>query len=183
MCKKLLISVSDIVEYEQSFEIIAKEGRKYGLFLTLSTQLPWDIPIEILSQMGTFITHRLINQRDKEIVMHSLPTVSREVINYLPALGEGEAIISGAGLKDNLYVKINKPEIEPISDTPIFSWKTSSKKTPQPRQMVAGKRCLRAFPAPPNGGGERERLVLDYANKSIIYTLFYVKYILIIRKE
>lgn len=111
------------VEYQklEAFESIAKEGRKYGLFLTLSTQLPRDIPMEILSQIGTIITHRLINQRDKEIIMHSLPTISKNIINYLPILGQGEAIISGSEFKDNLYVKINKPKIEPKSETPKFS--------------------------------------------------------------
>jgi len=44
-----------------SFERIAKECRKYGLYLCISTQRPRDIPEGILSQMGTFIVHRLIN--------------------------------------------------------------------------------------------------------------------------
>lgn len=104
-----------------SFENIAKEGRKYGLFLCISTQLPRDIPIGILSQIGTFITHRLINQRDKEIIMHSLPISNRDIINYLPTLGQGEAIISSSALKDVLYIKISNPEIEPDSNTPVFT--------------------------------------------------------------
>jgi len=105
----------------EAFESIAKEGRKYGLFLCITTQLPRDIPIGILSQIGTFVTHRLINQRDKEIVMHSLPLSNRDIINYLPALGQGEAIISSNELKDVLFARINRPRIEPDSNTPIYS--------------------------------------------------------------
>lgn len=104
-----------------AFESIAKEGRKYGLFLCLTTQLPRDIPIGILSQIGTFITHRLINQRDKDIIMHSLPVTNENVINYLPTLGQGEAIISSTEIKDVLYVKVNEPMIPPKSNTPKYS--------------------------------------------------------------
>lgn len=105
----------------ESFENIAKEGRKYGLFLCIITQLPRDIPTGILSQIGTFITHRLINQRDKEIIMHSLPTMSNDIMNLLPTLGKGEAIISSSELTDNLYIKINPPLVEPNSKTPQYS--------------------------------------------------------------
>ncbi|OAV71645.1 VirB4 component of type IV secretory pathway [Bacteroidales bacterium Barb4] len=49
-----------------AFDLIAKECRKYGLFLCLATQMPRDIPIGTLSQMGTFIVHRLINEQDKK---------------------------------------------------------------------------------------------------------------------
>lgn len=117
---KSVATDNDFMELE-AFESIAKEGRKYGLFLCITTQLPRDIPIGILSQIGTFVTHRLINQKDKEIVMHSLPLSNRDIINYLPALGQGEAIISSNELKDVLFAKINKPQVEPESNTPIYS--------------------------------------------------------------
>lgn len=47
-----------------AFDQIAKECRKYGLFLCLATQMPRDIPIGTLSQIGTFIIHRLINYNE-----------------------------------------------------------------------------------------------------------------------
>lgn len=49
-----------------AFEQISKEARKYGLFLCIATQMPRDIPLGTLSQMGTFIVHRLINEQDKK---------------------------------------------------------------------------------------------------------------------
>lgn len=116
-------NVTNDYEYKKldAFENIAKEGRKYGLFLCITTQLPRDIPTGILSQIGSFITHRLINQKDKEIILHSLPTMSKDIINYLPTLGKGEAIISSCELSDNLYIKINPPFVKPNSDTPKYS--------------------------------------------------------------
>lgn len=51
-----------------AFEQISKEARKYGLFLCIATQMPRDIPLGTLSQMGTFIVHRLINEQDNKAV-------------------------------------------------------------------------------------------------------------------
>lgn len=117
------VSKDDQPNKLMSFESIAKEGRKYGLFLSITTQLPRDIPVGILSQIGTFIIHRLINQRDKEIIMHSLPSISNNIINYLPTLGQGEAIVSSNEFIDNHFVKINEPKIEPKSNTPRYTEK------------------------------------------------------------
>jgi hypothetical protein len=51
-----------------SFELIAKEGRKFSLTLCLATQRPRDIPEAVLSQLGTLIVHRLTNNSDREVV-------------------------------------------------------------------------------------------------------------------
>ena len=51
-----------------AFGLIAKEGRKYGLTCVLATQRPRDIPEDVLSQIGMFVVHRLINERDRQIV-------------------------------------------------------------------------------------------------------------------
>jgi uncharacterized protein len=104
----------------EAFDNISKEGRKYGLFLCITTQLPRDIPIGTLSQIGTFLIHRLINQRDKEIVMNAMPSANSEMINYLSELGQGEVILSSTEIKTPLLLKINEPKAEPDSNTPIF---------------------------------------------------------------
>ncbi|CAM3872325.1 ATP-binding protein [Alkalicoccus chagannorensis] len=104
----------------EGFDIIAKEGRKYGLFLCLTTQLPRDIPFRTLSQIGTFIVHRLINQRDKEIIQNSLPVSNQDIINSLPELGQGEVILSSIDVKQPLTLKVSKPRCEPDSNTPLF---------------------------------------------------------------
>ncbi|MDB1710029.1 ATP-binding protein, partial [Enterococcus casseliflavus] len=76
-----------------AFDQIAKESRKYGLFLCISTQMPRDIPVGTLSQMGTFLVHRLINYNDKEAIRQSCSSANSDILAYLPVLGEGEAIL------------------------------------------------------------------------------------------
>ena len=104
----------------EAFDHIAKEGRKYGLFLCITTQRPRDIPSGTLSQFGTFIVHRLINQKDKEIIHDALPSVNKDIIYYLPELGEGEIILSSTNIKVPLLLKVKEPYISPDSVTPVF---------------------------------------------------------------
>lgn len=103
-----------------AFDQIAKECRKYGLFLCLATQMPKDIPIGTLSQMGTFIIHRLINYNDKEAVKQACSSADADTLSFLPVLGAGEAIISGVDFPMPLTVKVNPPVTPPDSKTPIF---------------------------------------------------------------
>jgi hypothetical protein len=105
----------------EAFDNIAKEGRKYGLFLCITTQRPRDIPSGTLSQIGTFIVHRLINQKDKEIILNALPTSNKDIINYLSELGQGEIIISSTDIKIPLLLKVKEPIISPDSVTPVFT--------------------------------------------------------------
>jgi hypothetical protein len=103
-----------------AFDQIAKECRKYGLFLCLATQMPRDIPAGTLSQMGTFIVHRLINPYDKEAVENACSTANKSSLSFLPILGEGEAILMGIDFPMPVVLKIKKPKIEPNSKTPQF---------------------------------------------------------------
>lgn len=104
----------------EAFDLIAKECRKHGLFLCLATQIPRDIPIGTLSQMGTFISHRLINHFDKEAIANACSSANRNSLNYLPILGEGEALLTGVDFPMPLLVKVDEPAIKPESDTPKF---------------------------------------------------------------
>lgn len=103
-----------------AFERIAKECRKYGLFLCLSTQRPRDIPQGVLSQMGTFIAHRLINQFDRDAIENASPEGSKYVLSFLPSLGQGEAILMGVNFPMPINLKIQKVSDanKPNSDTP-----------------------------------------------------------------
>jgi len=102
----------------QNIDLIAKECRKYGLFLCLATQMPKDIPIGTLSQMGTFIVHRLINEQDKKSIENAATSANKSVLSFLPILGEGEALLVGVDFPMPLMIKINEPEKKPVSDTP-----------------------------------------------------------------
>lgn len=117
--------------FEQSelnaFDSIAKECRKYGLFLCLATQMPRDIPIGTLSQIGTFIVHRLINHFDKESIANASSSANKSSLDFLPVLGAGEAILMGVDFPMPVMMKIDKPHVVPDSSTPSFKTKPMSK--------------------------------------------------------
>ena len=101
-----------------AFDSIAKECRKHGLFLCIATQMPRDIPSGTLSQMGTFIVHRLINFNDKEAVSNACSTANKSTLDFLPILGEGEAILTGVDFPMPIIMKFEEPIIKPDSSTP-----------------------------------------------------------------
>lgn len=98
-----------------AFGLIAKEGRKYSLTCVLATQRPRDIPEEVLSQMGMFIVHRLINERDRNIVEKACGDLDASAAAFLPTLGQGEAMVIGVSSPMPLPVAINRPARPPSS--------------------------------------------------------------------
>lgn len=103
-----------------AFDLIAKECRKYGLFLCIATQMPRDIPHGTLSQMGTFIVHRLINQYDKEAIYNACSSANRNSLDFLPVLGEGEALLTGVDFPMPIIMRFYLPQHLPNSQTPKF---------------------------------------------------------------
>lgn len=103
-----------------SFDSIAKECRKYGLFLCIATQMPRDIPTGTLSQIGTFIVHRLINNFDKDAIANASSSANKNSLDFLPILGSGEAILMGVDFPMPVILKIHKPLTLPDSETPQF---------------------------------------------------------------
>ena len=70
--------------------------------------MPRDIPLGTLSQMGTFLVHRLINEQDKKIVESAASEANRNILSFLPTiLGEGETLIVGVDFPMPHIVKIN----------------------------------------------------------------------------
>ncbi len=108
-----------------AFDLIAKECRKYGMFLCLATQMPRDISIGTLSQMGTFIVHRLINELDKKAIESAASSANKSALSFLPILGEGEALLVGVDFPMPLLVKINEPDKKPESNTPRLKSKSA----------------------------------------------------------
>lgn len=104
-----------------AFEKIAKESRKFGLFLCLSTQRPADIPAGVLSQMGTFIAHRLINERDIQAIRNSVQDSSAGVLSFLPSFKKGQALLTGNEFPMPIVIQTNEIEgVKPRSRTPIL---------------------------------------------------------------
>lgn len=115
--KKIKDEYSIEVELD-AFDRIAKECRKFGLFLVISTQMPRDIPRGVLSQMGTFIVHRLINQQDREAIEFACSDANKSALSFLPILSSGEAMLTGVDFPMPMILKITEPNIKPDSNTP-----------------------------------------------------------------
>ena len=108
-----------------AYHVLAKEGRKYGLSLAVATQRPGDIPEDILSQMGTFIVHRLVGTTDRGIVERATGACDKAMLDDLPTLTPGEAIIVGSSFSRPLRVRIKLPAKLPFSHGPNYQelWK------------------------------------------------------------
>ncbi|MCW9053296.1 MAG: ATP-binding protein [Motiliproteus sp.] len=92
-----------------AFEMIAKEGRKYGLNICLTTQRPRDITEGVLSQMGTLLVHRLTNDRDREVVERACGEIDRSSASFLPNLKQGEVAVIGVDFPIPMTIQIDKP--------------------------------------------------------------------------
>lgn len=114
------IGGEDSVARLDAFELIAKEGRKFGLNICLTTQRPRDITEGVLSQMGTLVVHRLTNDRDREVVERACGEIDRSASSFLPNLKPGEAAIIGADFPIPLTIQIFPPEAQPKSDGPNY---------------------------------------------------------------
>ena len=104
------------------FEEIIKEGRKFGFYLTLSSQRPADISSTIMSQLHNYLIHRLVNEKDLKMLENTMPTLDRNSYQMIPSLGQGEAIITGNAMQVPVFVKVEKEEINrPKSDDIILT--------------------------------------------------------------
>jgi DNA helicase HerA-like ATPase len=123
--KRTIFSAATSVPKIDAFELIAKEGRKYGLNICLATQRPRDITEGVLSQMGTLIVHRLTNDKDREVVGRACGEIDRAASAFLPNLKPGEAAIIGTDFPIPLTIQIIPPLVRPLSDGPDYQkhWK------------------------------------------------------------
>lgn len=103
-----------------AFEMIAKEGRKYGLNICLTTQRPRDITEGVLSQIGTLLVHRLTNDRDREVVERACGEIDKSAAAFLPSLKQGEVALVGVDFPIPMTIQIGKPMYPPESDSPSF---------------------------------------------------------------
>jgi len=113
----------------QSFERIAKEGRKYGISLVVISQRPSDVNKTILSQCGNFIAMRLTNPDDQNVIKRLFPDNLGDFSELLPILDIGECLIVGDASLLPSRVKIDKPSIQPSSATIDFWDEWNKEKT------------------------------------------------------
>lgn len=106
----------------QIFEKIAKEGRKFGVGLVLASQRPSELSQTVLSQCNTFLLHRIVSDRDQEMVKKLVPDTMGGILNELSVLPSRKAILLGWATPIPVLVEMNElPENQrPISKDPDF---------------------------------------------------------------
>jgi len=104
--------------------MIAKEGRKYGVGLIVVSQRPSDLDTGILSQCATMISLRLSNPSDRSRISSSIPDDLGGLADILPTLRTGEGLFMGEALLIPTRVRITQAPRRPIGDDPdlIGSW-------------------------------------------------------------
>lgn len=100
---------------ENIFEKIAREGRKYSLYLIISSQRPSELSQTVLSQCGNYIVHRIQNEVDMKYIYSVLPYFSEDYITKIKQAVPGEALIFGNCVPMPIMVKIKEAEPAPNS--------------------------------------------------------------------
>lgn len=112
------------------FERIAREGRKFGVSLIVSSQRPSELSKTILSQCNTFIVHKLQNPEDQKYIRQIVSSANEDLLNQLPILPQQHAIIMGEAVRTPSQLRINDITSKPDSNNPKFieSWLEESNK-------------------------------------------------------
>lgn len=98
------------------FDRITKEGRKYGVILGLITQRPSELSDTSISQCTNFLILRTLHPKDLQYIKDMVPNVSDEVISSLKTLQPGNAVAFGAAFKVPVFLKMDIPNPEPLSN-------------------------------------------------------------------
>ena len=100
----------------QIFDRVAKEGRKYGLFFTISSQRPSELSKTVLSQCNNFIVHRIQNPDDLLHIRQITPHISETTLKKLPSIPTQHALIFGNAVNIPVLFKVNNANPLPNSD-------------------------------------------------------------------
>jgi len=125
------------------FEMIAKEGRKYGVCLGIVSQRPSELSRTVLSQCNYFILLRLNNDQDHAMIVHLVPGAFAGVAELLPTLDVGEAVAIGDAVPLPVRIKLDKAEVGPGSATMPY-WTLWSSKESSSGAIVDGVAALRS---------------------------------------
>ncbi len=148
---------------------IAKEGRKYGVYLGLVTQRPAELDATIISQCSTLFTMRLANDRDQSLLRSAVSDAAANLLSFVPSLGTREVLAFGEGValptrlrfKDVPTHQLPRSE-STISSTPVVDssrdahfintiierWRGATSHRDQPNDGVATRPTPRSFEAP-----------------------------------
>lgn len=113
------ISTSKLREFVSGssiFERIAKEGRKYGVFLLVSSQRPSELSKTVLSQCSNFIVHRIQNPEDLSHIRQITPHISDVLLRRLPSIPKQHALVFGACVNIPSLIRVTDADPRPKSD-------------------------------------------------------------------
>lgn len=92
----------------EQFEEIIKEGRKFGMFITIASQRPADISPTIVSQLHNFFIHRLVNDRDLYLVDNTISTLDSLSRSLIPGLSQGCCVITGTAFELPMVIQVDR---------------------------------------------------------------------------
>ncbi|MBR3660601.1 MAG: DUF87 domain-containing protein [Bacilli bacterium] len=104
----------DLIGYN-IFDRIAKEGRKYGVLLTLISQRPVELSETVMSQCANFLIFKTTHPRDIEYISKMVPNITEEIVEKQKALQPGYCLCFGAAFKVPLILKVDMPNPVPES--------------------------------------------------------------------
>ena len=92
----------------EQFEEIIKEGRKFGMFITIASQRPADISPTIVSQLHNFFIHRLVNDRDLYLVDNTISTLDALSRSLIPGLSQGCCVVTGTAFELPMVLQVDR---------------------------------------------------------------------------
>ena len=116
------------------FERVAKEGRKYGLFLLVASQRPSELSKTVLSQCSNFVIHRIQNPDDLSQIRQMTPFISDSVLRRLPSLPKQHALVFGTAVNLPTTFKVRDADPLPWSNDARISelWFHEEGRAPEP---------------------------------------------------
>lgn len=138
------------------FERIAREGRKFGLGLVLSSQRPSELSPTVLAQCNTFVLHRIVNDADQNLVARLVPDNVGGLLRELPSLPSRQAVLLGWAAPIPVLVEVEElPEHHrPQSADPDF-WNVWTRAN---QRSVTWTEIVRKWTSVPTKGGAEPRI-------------------------
>ena len=112
---------NDYILRENIFERIAREGRKFSLYLIVSSQRPSELSPTVLSQCGNYFIHRIQNEVDMRYIYSVLPYFSEDYVTKIKQSSPGDVLIFGNCVPMPLQVKVHQPVPDPNSENCIIN--------------------------------------------------------------
>jgi DNA helicase HerA-like ATPase len=127
------------------FERVAKEGRKYGMFILASSQRPSELSRTVLSQCSNFIVHRIQNPEDLLQIRQMTPHISASILSRLPSIPKQHALVFGHSVQIPTMFRVNNADPTPHSND-----NDVAKNWFKPKPAQPGSNLVEVHPEPGN---------------------------------